>query len=155
VASDLNTLPGSQVAVEGFALFFEILSCGDKEGVLGLAALCQFGDTSLEVGYRKFKIKRLDVHESGVFGMKERDQWMMTGVFRETSGKISRRSSVESTYPPGIGAGGGVGAVTAGVLVATFMVNAFVIMVLLATAFVPFRFRAGTSVGAVTGGGAE
>jgi hypothetical protein len=90
-----------------------------------------------------------------VFGMKERDQWMMTGVFRETSGKISRRSSVESTYPPGMGAGVGVGAVSAGVLVTTFVVKAFVVRMLVATGFVSLRFWEGTSVAAVTGAGAE
>ena len=34
----------------------------------------------------------------------------MTGVFLETRGKISRRSSVESIYPEGKGAGVAVGA---------------------------------------------
>jgi hypothetical protein len=34
---------------------------------------------------------------------------MMTGVLRETRGKISSRSSVTSTYPGGIGTGVGIG----------------------------------------------
>ena len=62
MARDLNPLPGTEIAVEGPSLFFQVFPRRLEQGVLGAALFGQFGNALLQFGYGKFKVKGLDAH---------------------------------------------------------------------------------------------